>query len=530
MISAIWKNDLRHWLIWINFVAFSALIVYVVRSVLSPKRAHSEEKTPANLTPFLGDEDLEGRRLERVLGWALVFAAAFAVALPLYWLREPTRQTQANQYFDKNSVARGAILYANSASPEYNAAISLQCANCHGQKGVGGVAPTTLNGVKVNWKVPPLNTEALRFQEDTDCLSQSRRQPNSVCNLSDIITYGRPGTPMQPWGVVGGGPKNDQSISDLVSYIESIQISPADSQKAEADAIKVARSDNPKDTCPEYLTCPGIELAQAKIALAGAQKDLATKRTAAAKALSVPSASDAELTTQCTDLTKKADDAATPLSGKPLQQAVACGDYLTAKDVVTAAQAAVNWSTEWKRRRANVSDPQLLFELNCARCHTEGWSVFDPTVPPGKDPVTGLESVNSVNILGLSGGGGGNGGGIGFNLLAGDVMRRFGTDADGGFAAQLDFVSNGSAPFKPYGNAGIGSGKMPGFVQVKTTAAPHLGAMLTEDQIKQIIYYERYCMESTTYTGVTPVCDLGPSGGKASKAPPTTTTTAAKKG
>jgi mono/diheme cytochrome c family protein len=530
VIAAIWKNDLRHWLIWINAVAFLALIAYVARSVLSPKRAHSDEKTPANLTPFLDDEDLEGRRLERVLGWALIFAAAFAVALPLYWLREPTRQSQSNAYFDKNSVARGAVLYANSASLEYDAAISLQCANCHGQKGVGGVAPTTLDGVKVNWKVPPLNTEALRFEEDTDCLSQTRRQPNTICDLSDIITYGRPGTPMQPWGVVGGGPKNDQSIADLVSYIESIQISPQDSQKAEAAALVAAKSDDPKATCPEYMTCPGIELAQAKQALSDAQKDLDTKRTAAQKALSARSASDADLTTQCKDLTDKADAAATPLSGAPLKQAVACGDYLDAQDVLKAKQAAVDWSTEWKKRRANVSDPQLLFELNCARCHTEGWSVFDPTVPPGKDPVTGLTAVNSVDILGLSGGGGGNGGGIGFNLLGGGVMRRFGTDADGGFATQLDFVSNGSAPFKPYGNAGIGSGKMPGFAQVATTAAPHLGAMLTTDQLKQIIYYERYCMESTTYTTVTPVCDLGPSGGTKSQSPPTTTTTAPKKG
>jgi mono/diheme cytochrome c family protein len=530
VIAAIWKNDLRHWLIWINFVAFGALIVYVVRSVLAPKREPSQEKTPANLTPFLADEDLEGRRLERVLGWALIFAAAFAIALPLYWLREPTRQSQSNAYFDKNSVARGAILYANSASTQYNAAVSLQCANCHGQGGVGGVAPTTLNGVKVNWKVPPLNTEALRFEEDTDCLSQSRRQPNTICDLSDIITYGRPGTPMQPWGVVGGGPKNDQSIADLVSYIESIQLTPAQSQKAETDALALARSDNPKDSCPEYMTCPGIELAQAKITLAAAKTDLDTKRTAAQKALGALTSTDADLTSQCTDITNKADAAATPLTGDPLNQAVACGAYLDAKNTVKTAQAAVDWSTEWKRRRADVSDPQLLFELNCARCHTQGWSVFDPTVPPGKDAVTGLDPVNSVTALGLSGGGGGIGGGIGFNLRDGDVMRRFGTDIDGGYAAQVDFVSNGSAPFKPYGNLGLGSGKMPGFAQVATTAAPKLGAMLTPDQVKQIVYYERYCLDATTYTAVSPVCQLGSSGGTDSKVPATTTTTVAKKG
>ena len=519
MIAAIWKNDLRHWLIWINFVAFGALIVYVVRSVLSPKRAESEEKTPANLTPFLDDDDLEGRRLERVQGWALVFAAIVAIALPVYWLREPTRQHQSANYFDKNAVARGAVLFANSASPEYNAAVSLQCANCHGQKGVGGVAPTTLNGVKVNWKVPPLNTEALRFEEDTDCLSQSRRQPNTICDLSDIITYGRPGTPMQPWGVVGGGPKNDQSIADLVQYIESIQITPQASQNSVATALQAARSDDPTVSCPEYMTCPGIELADAKAALAKAQSDLATKRTAVQKALSQPGATDADLTSQCTDLQNKADAAATPLTGDPLAQAEACGDYLTAQTTVKSDQANVAWSEEWKKRRANVTDGQLLFELNCARCHTAGWSVFDPTVPPGSAP-------NSVDILGLAGGGGGNGGGIGFNLRDGDVIRRFGDDESGGFQAQVDFVSAGSGPFKPYGNLGLGSGKMPGFNQASVTAAPHLGAMLTQEEVKEIVYYERYCLESTTYTAVNPVCENG----DASQVPPTTTTTAPKKG
>ena len=101
---------------------------------------------------------------------------------------------------------------------------------------------------------------------------------------------------------------------------------------------------------------------------------------------------------------------------------------------------------------------------------------------------------------------------------------------DGGFQAQVDFVGHGSAPFKPYGNLGLGSGKMPGFGQVKTAAAPILGAMLTAKQIKQIVYYERYCMESTTYTAVSPTCDLGSSGGTASQVPPTTTTTVKKAG
>jgi mono/diheme cytochrome c family protein len=522
VIAAIWKNDLRHWLIWINFTAFAVLIVYVLRSVLSPKRDQSEEKTPANLTPFLDDEDLESRRLERVQGWALVFAAIVAISLPVYWLREPTREHQSINYFDKNAVARGAVLFANSASPEYNSAVSLQCANCHGQKGVGGVTSQTINGTKVPWKVPPLNTEALRFEEDTDCLNQSRRQPNTICDLTDIITYGRPGTPMAPWGVVGGGPKNDQSISDLVQYIESIQITPTQSQSQETAAVTAARSDDPNAVCPEYMTCPGIELAQAEKTLAAAKTDLDTKGSAARKALDALTATPADLESQCTALEKKADAAATPLQGAELAQGEACDAYLTAVRAVTTDEASVAWSKKWKAERANVTDGQLLFELNCARCHTDGWSTFDPTLPP--------PAVNSVDILGLSGGGGGLGGGIGFNLRDRDVERRFGTDADGGFDVQYQFVSNGSAPFKPYGNLGLGSGKMPGFGQVAVTASPHLGAMLTPEQIKKIVYYERYCMQDTTYTGVTPACDTTPGGGIGPQTPPTTTTTAPKKG
>jgi hypothetical protein len=270
------------------------------------------------------------------------------------------------------------------------------------------------------------------------------------------------------------------------------------------------------------MPCPGIELANAKKALDASTTDLAAKKTAALKALGVTE-TDAALSTQCNGIVDEADKNATPLTGGPLKQAVACGEYLDAVKTVKSNQANVDWSTKWKAQRANVTDGQLLFELNCARCHTAGWSSFDPTIPPG---TTG--TVNSVDILGLSGGGGGTGGGIGFNLRDGDLNRRFGTDEAGGFQAQVDFVSNGTAPFRPYGNGGIGSGKMPGFNQVPTAASPLIGAMLTPDQLKEIIYYERYCLDSTTYTGVTPRCDTSAGKGVGPQVPPTTTSTAPK--
>jgi mono/diheme cytochrome c family protein len=511
MLAAIWKNDVRHWLILLNIIAFSALIIYLIVVVLSPRRAREEsggeENLPANLTEFLPDEDLEGRRLERVQGWALLFAAVIAIALPLYWLREPTRQNQSKTYFNKNSVARGATLFASAGSPNYDPAVSLQCANCHGAHLEGGVAPTTVNGVKVSWKAPPLNTEALRFTEDPQCLDQAAREsanPPPICELTDIITYGRPGTPMQAWGVEGGGPKNPQAIADIIAFIEANQITPAQAQAEADNAVKQARADS--GTCPEYMTCPGIEVKTAQSNLTAAKKTLDTARSDVQKALNMPGASDADLTAQCKTVEGSLGTNPNAVDPQKKQQGIACGAFDTALSAEKDAQAALDWSLEWQKRRANVSDGQLLFEYSCARCHTQGWSIFDPSIPPSPD------APNSVSGLGLAGGGGGQGGGIGFNLRDGGEERRFGGDAEGGFALQQTFVSTGSQPFKPYGIGGIGSGKMPGF-----------GQMLTQDQIGQIVAYERYCLSVTTFTGVTPTCDTAPQ----PRVPPSTTTSTA---
>src|ERR1700690_2074081 len=154
--------SVRHVIIGLNLIAVLAIVAFLVWAVLSPKRA-SEEIEPANLTPFFADDDLESRRLERVQGWALLFAAIVAVALPLYWLHEPSRQAEAKNYFTDLQVARGRVLFSNSSLPTYNPTQSLQCANCHGANGQGGQAPTQLNGQPVFWQAPPLNTVLSRF-------------------------------------------------------------------------------------------------------------------------------------------------------------------------------------------------------------------------------------------------------------------------------------------------------------------------------------------------------------------------------
>ena len=129
-------------------------------------------------------------------------------------------------------------------------------------------------------------------------------------------------------------------------------------------------------------------------------------------------------------------------------------------------------------------------------------------MPPGEP--------GGVLSLGLSGGGGGLGGGTAFNLRDNGEIRRFGTDEDGGFAAQVDFVSSGSLNHKEYGNGGIGSGRMPGFSK-----------MLSKEYIEQIVSYERYCLNQSTFLAVEPVCLTGT---KSRVAPTTTTAAASAKG
>jgi len=119
----------------------------------------------------------------------------------------------------------------------------------------------------------------------------------------------------------------------------------------------------------QYVTCPGIELANAQKASAAAKADLATKRTAAAKAIGGGDGTAALLTQQCNGIVNQADNERDPLTGAALKGCRVRRLPHRGK-TVQSDQANVDWSTKWKAQRANVSDGQLLFELNCARCHT----------------------------------------------------------------------------------------------------------------------------------------------------------------
>ena len=287
-----------------------------------------------NRRPYLDDEEMEGPRLNKVLSWSLVMMGIVAIGLPLYWLKEPSRQAGAVKGFDHRAAHRGEVLFQPTNSPEPEGNIGhFGCGGCHGTKGEGGSTSYAITDYlgrsrKVTWQAPPLDTVLKRFAED---------------EVKTIIVYGRANTPMPAWGIEGGGPMNAQQVTDLIAYIKSIQIS---------------------------------------------------------------------------------DDAALKRSAE-----------------LAAAEA--------KAEGKSPNDGSVLFNTNCARCHTKGWSYGEPEVSAG--------------------------GAYGPSLLAGDPIRQFPSLED-----HLQFLMTGSEFGKPYGTRGVGTGRMPGFSK-----------MLTADQIRAIVDYER---------------------------------------
>jgi mono/diheme cytochrome c family protein len=202
----------------ISVIGFVWYIAANVR-VAKPEVDAEVELAPNRLTPP-DDEAMEGTRLTRNLWSAFLLMFVVALGVPLYWLAEPARQEGAIKNFDNVFVTRGSRLFAPTADGGYN------CAGCHGDGGVGGVAPRfTLTDAAgeykagVIWYAPALNTVLLRYSE---------------AEVKEILTYGRPGTPMPAWGTAGGGPLTSQQLDELIAYLKSIQI-PYEEAQAEVE-------------------------------------------------------------------------------------------------------------------------------------------------------------------------------------------------------------------------------------------------------------------------------------------------------
>ena len=173
---------------WLAFLGVSAL------------RTRGKEQVPQNLAPGRSDEELETNRLERFQQVAVLISGFMAVSLPLYFLGETERQVSFVDQFHEESVARGEHLVEEFG-----------CFSCHGAGGGGGSASyiEKRTGVTVSWAAPSLNDVLYRYSPD---------------EVNFWVTYGRPNTPMPPWGVAGGGAMNEAQVADIVAYLATIQI------------------------------------------------------------------------------------------------------------------------------------------------------------------------------------------------------------------------------------------------------------------------------------------------------------------
>jgi mono/diheme cytochrome c family protein len=413
-------------LILLNAAAIAGILGFILLRVVRLK--NNPEPEPENLTPFYSDEVLEGAHLERVLAVALIALVIAVLGLLAYFVWEPFRQTAAGSGFHDQSVERGATLFANSQSEAYDSTKSLLCADCHGVDGGGGIAQAVIKSddprcdptaptsdqtpayclpQKVSWAAPNLQFAPLRY---------SRAQ------LTQIITYGRPGTPMPAWGVASGkGALQEQSIQDLVNYVESL-VTTSDKAQA-ADAKETA-------SCTKRAACVG-------------RKQLEDPATRAAA-------------------DKWVVDAQAELDAARAQLATATGaDVATYTKLVQEKQETLQAAQGWQQATQSPTDGAISFMNNCARCHTRGWSYFDAADPQANPP---------PGVMG--------GGAYGPNLTGGDVNNQFPPPT--GEDELLQWVSIGVPANEAYGIRGISSGRM-----------PHFGAVLTKQQIEEIMAYER---------------------------------------
>jgi len=213
----------------------------------------SEIELAPNRKQYFDDEQLEGTKLNWALWSAFGLLALVGITLPLYWLAESGRQEGAVAAYQNTFETRGEDIYVNGA----------QCVGCHGPDGTGGVASyviTDENGnfvQQVSWNAPALNNVLYRFSE---------------AEVRDVLVYGRPGTPMAAWGVVGGGALSDQQLDNVIDYLWSIQIKPADMAKQVLDGVaardkglaerlKAAQEKNGELTDPLAYSCPSDKFA-----------------------------------------------------------------------------------------------------------------------------------------------------------------------------------------------------------------------------------------------------------------------------
>lgn len=475
-------------------------------------RITAQEPVPLNLSPGASDDELENKKLTRVLRAALFGSVLMAIILPWYALNEPGRQEAFAEEVHELDIEEGARFYS---------AEGFACANCHGPTSGGGAAgfKEVRSGVDTVWAAPSLDDIFFRYQEE---------------EVRHWIVFGREGTPMPANGLDGGGAMTVQEVDQVIAFLQSIQITQQEAfdksqgvvdralaqieggraatekliafQEAQIEDVKAAAGkmavvgtfpDEVKDLlqAPGTCTAESAELVSTTCDQPGVDTDRDGLTDEAEKGLTAIAATSRE---QLTDIsyneadsvyvstTQRAYDIrfdpfdAFTNGGGDLDEAEAFLAHLESDVLllsVTAEQEGqfleglesglaflvdsleqrlweVDFAAVALEMGVSEDDARLavgLFNGYCSRCHTAGYSAGS-TFSQGAGT-----------------------GAWGPSLVDGRSVLQFPQMED-----QVMFVINGSALAEGYGINGLGTGSMPSF-----------GKVLSERQIELIVMYAR---------------------------------------
>lgn len=493
-------------------VAAAVLMVWMAYLWLNARRKAGEEEPAPNVAPPISDDELEGPKLTRILMAAVVASAVLAAVMSVYYATESRRQAQAAEKIHEKDIEEGEKWF------EF-----FSCVNCHGPAGVGGGREFTepRSGLDTSWAAPSLNDVFYRFSED---------------EVTELIVYGREGTPMPASGLEGGGAMTKQEVEQVIAYIRSFQISQGDALDEVEGAVDAAlsRIANGEDTIRKRLDAKRAELEDIEAApdkfdaIAGLGDDIrlllrsdGTCTEASANLVGhscgEPGAdSDRDgLTLQAEfELEKYAEtmlevltqrqagtldivddpafaakfdrsDAFTneDAEGNPVPDLERADSLLTSLDAADLTLSVLTERIDLFRDGV-LSDIAYLEQALAAR----KWEVDTASIAAA----AGISVPEAERAVGLFNGycarchTAGYSAGVAFELEAGSgawgpslldgrAVIQFPDAAD-----QVDFIINGSEFGKNYGLNGLGSGRMPGF-----------GQILSTEDIELIVKYER---------------------------------------
>jgi mono/diheme cytochrome c family protein len=399
-------------------VVAAGFSIYVLFNIIKGrKEIGAEIELAPNRKLYYDDATLETRRLDIALAAGVALLIVIALALPLYWLGEPGRQEGFDNLTQTQFASRGGEAYEEL------------CAQCHGAGGVGGQAAYTVLDEQgryiesVNWAAPALNTVLYRFSAD---------------EVTHILNYGRPQSPMPAWGGPGGGPLTTQQIETIVGYLSVIQLTP----EQMAEEVQAGLRESVLNQVREIMTgATETELQEAFNELFDGLGDVIVEQS---EIQQDPKADVNELEEAKMNVEHAVDQYLVQLAA---DNAEIYGKYL-------------------------FNNPAGAGAYACARCHTAGSSWNANEVLDGNSKLQGLIDPEYPGS-----------GGFGPSLIG--VSSQF-TSA----SSQSQFIAVGCQANSQYGLNGVcePSGQMPGFGYNATDLE---GSLLSPEQIDAIVEYER---------------------------------------